>query len=140
MTGTTHALAGAAVGALVKRPVWAVIAGVLSHAALDFIPHRDYNRASGLLPDIAGSLAVLAVCAQSGKSEAVAGAIGGLLPDLENVAARRNSGKRKLFPSHWFRHEDRAVPYANIIEILTAATALAVLATTFRGPNRRSAQ
>lgn len=36
---TNHVLAGAAIGALVKRPVPALALGVVSHVAMDSIPH-----------------------------------------------------------------------------------------------------
>ena len=36
---TNHVLAGAAIGALVKRPVPALALGVVSHVAMDCIPH-----------------------------------------------------------------------------------------------------
>jgi hypothetical protein len=36
---TNHVLAGAAIGALVKRPVPALALGVVSHVAMDVIPH-----------------------------------------------------------------------------------------------------
>ncbi len=36
---TNHVLAGAAIGALVKRPVPALVLGVVSHLAMDRIPH-----------------------------------------------------------------------------------------------------
>lgn len=39
MLVTNHVLAGAAIGALVKRPVPALALGVVSHLAMDRIPH-----------------------------------------------------------------------------------------------------
>ena len=39
MLVTNHVLAGAAIGALVKRPVPALALGVVSHIAMDRIPH-----------------------------------------------------------------------------------------------------
>ena len=39
MLVTNHVLAGAAIGALVKRPLPALAAGVVSHLAMDAIPH-----------------------------------------------------------------------------------------------------
>ena len=39
MLVTNHVLAGAAIGALVKRPVPALALGVVSHVAMDVIPH-----------------------------------------------------------------------------------------------------
>jgi hypothetical protein len=39
MLVTNHVLAGAAIGALVKRPLPALVLGVASHLAMDRIPH-----------------------------------------------------------------------------------------------------
>ena len=39
MLVTNHVLAGAAIGALVQRPLPALAAGVVSHLAMDVIPH-----------------------------------------------------------------------------------------------------
>jgi hypothetical protein len=36
---TNHVLAGAAIGALVKRPLPALVLGVVSHLAMDAVPH-----------------------------------------------------------------------------------------------------
>lgn len=41
MTGTTHFLAGAAVGKLSKNPILAVILGFLIHFFMDMVPHWD---------------------------------------------------------------------------------------------------
>jgi len=43
MIGTTHAIAGAAIGSLMPtHPVAAFVFGVVSHYALDSVPHWDY--------------------------------------------------------------------------------------------------
>ncbi|MBX4191880.1 hypothetical protein KW798_00090 [Candidatus Parcubacteria bacterium] len=44
MTLTTHAIVGAAAAAVVpQHPVWAFVAGFVSHLAIDAIPHKDYG-------------------------------------------------------------------------------------------------
>ena len=43
MTGTTHFLAGAAVGKITKNPILAVIFGFLIHFLMDMIPHWDFG-------------------------------------------------------------------------------------------------
>jgi len=41
MTGTTHLLAGAAMGKILKNPVLAIIIGFLIHFIMDLVPHWD---------------------------------------------------------------------------------------------------
>lgn len=91
MIATPHLLAGAA-GALKARSATGGLAiGVLTHLALDAVPHSDYRwGALGGLA-LAGDLAAgtLAVCWLSGRSEVVlAGALGGALPDAVRLAER----------------------------------------------------
>jgi hypothetical protein len=127
VTGTVHALSGAAIGALLRRPGRAFVAGVISHGVLDCVPHRDYERSTGLAPDILGLLAVLWFAVRSGRPEVVAGAIGGLIPDIENVLPDTETGMPKLFPSHWFRHQDRVTARAETIEWAVGAVAVCFL-------------
>ena len=48
MTLTTHAVAGALIGAVAyHNPAFAVVAAILSHPLLDAIPHWDYSLSSG---------------------------------------------------------------------------------------------
>jgi len=127
MTGTTHALVGAAVGALIRHPGWAFLGGVASHAILDNLPHKDYERSAGLPLDILGLLSVLAFSISSKRPEMTAGALGGLSPDMENIVPDDNADKAKIFPSHWFHHEDRVTDAAVLTEVLVGAAALLLL-------------
>ncbi len=109
MKATTHALVGGLSGALVGRPALAFVAGVVSHALLDFLPHRDDNRPLHLIADGCGVLVVLALAVLAGNIGMAAGVIGGVIPDLENVpdiVFRRKV--RKFFPSHLWEHEAAA--------------------------------
>jgi hypothetical protein len=89
MIATTHMLVGA-VGALKARSIpGAVAIGALTHLLLDAVPHRDYRRRTlgGLA--LPADLVVGAVAAwglSDGSRPAVAGAIGGVLPDVLRVA------------------------------------------------------
>ncbi len=106
MKATTHALVGGLSGALVGRPALAFVAGVVSHAVLDFVPHRDDHRPLHLITDACGVLAVLALAIVAGNIGMTAGVIGGVIPDLENVPDILFKRKgRKFFPSHWWEHE-----------------------------------
>ncbi len=107
MKGTTHALAGGLVGALVGRPLPAFLAGVVTHAALDVLPHRDEKDPPPLhlVVDACGVLVVLALAVLTGNIGMAAGAIGGVIPDIENVPDVLFKRKvRKIFPTHWWDH------------------------------------
>lgn len=102
MKGTTHALVGGLVGAVVGSPIPAFLAGAASHVLLDLMPHRDEYTRLQLVADGCGALAVLALAAVTGHVGMAAGVLGGVLPDLDNVpdlVLKRKVGK--IFPSHW---------------------------------------
>ena len=109
MKATTHALVGGLTGAIIGRPAWAAIAGAVSHALLDRLPHRDDERLVPVLVDGCGALAVLVFAVVAGNIGTVAGIIGSVSPDLENVPTVLFKRKvRKFFPSHWWEHERAA--------------------------------
>lgn len=138
MTGTTHALVGAAIGRLLGRTGPALVAGVVSHGVLDVLPHQDYTHARrGLLLDGLGVLAALSVAWRSGGSQAVVGALGGMLPDLEHARGGGNPHPpTKLFPSHWIPH-DRGIRGFNVAtELCVAVTAFVVLIAAGRQRDR----
>src|SRR5438132_388955 len=101
MSPTTHALVGAALGRLAKRTDRAFLAGVASHALLDGLPHRDSLHPLMWLVDACGVLGVVALAAASRDAGMLAGAAGGVLPDLENLSESPPGRHTKIFPSHW---------------------------------------
>jgi hypothetical protein len=132
MKATTHALVGGLTGAIVGRPVAAAIAGVVSHALLDMLPHRDEERLSHIIVDGGGALAVLALALVAGNIGMVAGVIGGVLPDVENVPEILFKWKvRKFFPSHWWEHERVAGGRWIRIEIAVLLAAVVGLVIVF---------
>lgn len=90
MLATTHVIAGALVGAQCRTVPQAAALGVASHFALDSIPHwgcKDHDtflkvaRVDGIV--LLGVLAAVAVAAPPPvRARMVAGAVGGLTPDL----------------------------------------------------------
>jgi hypothetical protein len=85
MVATTHMLAAGALAIKARSVKHGLAIGVLSHLLLDAVPHRDYrwNSLGGLAlgADITGG--ALAVGRLSGGSPVVlAGALGGVLPDV----------------------------------------------------------
>jgi hypothetical protein len=138
MKATTHALVGGLSGALVGRPVPAFVAGVVSHALLDFVPHRDDERPLHLIADACGVLVVLALAVAAGNIGMAAGVIGGVIPDLENVPDILLKRKvRKFFPSHWRDHDSAAGSRWTAIEpvlFVAAAVGFVVVVLGRTGP------
>lgn len=98
MFATAHVLVGAAVGQRTRTPAGAFGAGIVSHFALDVLPHwgteGDWMRGGErrrlfLTVAVADGLTALAALAwvhQRGDLRATAGALGGVLPDLDKPA------------------------------------------------------
>jgi hypothetical protein len=106
-----HACVNAALGRLFHRPAAAFAAGVVSHAVLDLIPHKDISahKAEGMLV-----LVMLGLVGTSCglKSPAFWCAIGGVLPDVEQVLPWTDPrrGRRRWFPTHNRRFHSLRVP------------------------------
>jgi len=83
VTATVHAAIGAGLGALLKTPGKAFIAGVISHHFADKTPHKE----APLILDVSAVIAFLCFLrARYGrKSPQFWGALGALAPDFEHV-------------------------------------------------------
>lgn len=132
MTGTTHALVGMVLGRFLHNRRQAFLAGLATHAVLDALPHQNYNPVVGLPLDGCGVVAVLTAASRSTLPGALAGAVGGLLADLENLVPNRYLDRTKLFPSHrrgshWFGHNKSSRRVGVAVELLTIAGALLLL-------------
>jgi len=127
MTGTTHALVGMALGRFLHDRRQAFLMGLAAHAVLDALPHQDYSPVVSIPLDCCGVGVLLTAASRSTAPGALAGAVGGLLPDLENLVPSRNPGRTKLFPSHWFRHNKASRRVGVAVELLTAAGAILLL-------------
>ena len=91
MVATTHMLAAGALALKARSLKHGVAIGVLSHLLLDAVPHRDYrwNRLGGLALALDLTGGALAVGRLSGGSPVVlAGALGGVLPDVVRPVER----------------------------------------------------
>jgi hypothetical protein len=124
-----HALVGAALGSLTRHRATAAGLGVAAHAVCDLIPHRDLSVPTEVALLAAALGGVGATCGV--RSTEFAGALGGALPDLENVVPPSWQGGRKWFPSHRFEHARGPQPMWPTA--LIAAAALACLASTRAG-------
>jgi len=91
---TSHVLAGAAIGAVVRRPALAVPLALASHFALDAVPHWGHvGHRTFLVVAVCDGLLGLTVLAtvtrrapERMRAAVVAGAIGAALPDLDKPA------------------------------------------------------
>ena len=134
MVATPHALAGAFASRFARTPRGALAVGVISHLALDRIPHTDYgldNRAA-MVADLAVATVVTATLARRHRL-AAAGALGGVLPDLMVVAELR-TGLRLTQPLHHANHTSIEPPV--VVGVLTQLATAALLITGLVGPVR----
>lgn len=85
-------LVGAAAGLKVRLVPRAVATGAITHLLLDAIPHRDYRRGAAggvvLAIDLSAG-AVMTWSLSEGSWPALAGALGGLLPDALRAGEKR---------------------------------------------------
>lgn len=101
MMGAIHTLIGGAVGSLMKSRTGAFLAGVASHAPSDQVPHKDFPAG---VEGAAFAAALLYIARRHGlNSPAMAGAIGGILPDVENVLVWLGLMQEgdMVFPTHY---------------------------------------
>lgn len=132
MVATPHALAGAFASRFGRSPRGAVAAGVISHLALDRIPHTDYRLANRklLFADLAVATMLTAALARRHRL-AAAGAFGGVLPDLAMVAELR-TGLRVTLPLHHANHTSIEPPIA--VGVLTQLITAGLLLTRLSRP------
>jgi hypothetical protein len=130
MIATPHALAGAFASRFARTPRGALAVGVISHLALDRIPHTDYaldNRAA-MFADLAAATLLTGALARRHRL-AAAGALGGVLPDVAMMAELR-TGLRVTLPLHHANHTSIEPPV--VVGVLTQLITAAVLLTLHR--------
>jgi hypothetical protein len=132
MVATPHALAGAFASRFTRSPRGALAVGVISHLALDRIPHTDYRLTNrkALIADLAAATLLTATLARRHRL-AAAGALGGVLPDLM-MAAELQTGLRVTLPLHHANHTSIEPPIA--IGVLTQLITAGVLLTRLHRP------
>jgi hypothetical protein len=140
---TNHALAGAAIGAVVRRPVPALVAGVVSHVLMDVTlhfgdPDLDWDefvklaRVDGTI-GLGVLAAVAATAPPSVRRSALAGLAGACLIDLDKPG--RHFFGRSPFPPIVDRFHHRIqneAPQGRWVEAATAAALVAGMAAAFR--------
>jgi len=132
MIATPHALAGAFASRFARSPRGALAAGVISHLALDRIPHTDYrlDNRKAMLADLAAATVLTAGLTRRHRL-AAAGAFGGVLPDLMMVTELR-TGLRLTLPLHHANHTSIEPPLA--VGVLTQLVTAALLLTRLQRP------
>jgi hypothetical protein len=132
MVATPHALAGAFASRFARSPRGALATGVISHLALDRIPHTDYRLANrkALFADLAAATVLTTMLARRHRL-AAAGAFGGVLPDLAMVAELR-TGLRVTQPLHRANHTSIEPPV--VVGVLTQLITAGLLLTRLHRP------
>jgi hypothetical protein len=105
---TNHVLSGALIGAVAETPAVALSLGVVSHFALDALPHWGHWRskehftrvavADGLT-GLATMVGAAAVTPRARRTGVLAGMVGAALPDLDKPG--RMFFGRSPFPRRW---------------------------------------
>lgn len=137
---TPHMLAGAACATRVRTPAAGLAVGTLTHLLLDALPHRDYQRSAlgGTLLAADLSAGTLVVCILGGCTHVtLAGALGGLLPDLLG-RAERSLPVRPIGWVHAMVHTDTrpARSRSALIQGAVALLGAVTLAARVREPQR----
>ena len=140
---TSHALAGASIGLLLRRPVPAFVAGVASHVAMDLFPHYGNPAISWdefvKLARVDGTvgLGVIAVVAAKAPGDrrvaALAGIAGASLMDMDKPG--RYFVGRSPFPravDRFHRRIQNESPRRHWVEAAAAGSLAAVLALILR--------
>lgn len=100
MTGASHASIGAALGALIRRPALAFLAGAASHIVTDALPHRDLP----LRVEVAllGATIGFIAARHGARSPQFWGAVGAVAPDMEHALVELGiiRAEDEVFPSH----------------------------------------
>lgn len=132
-----HTGINAAAGRLFRRPAAAFAAGVISHALLDLVPHKDISahKAEGALVFIMLGL-VGSSCGW--RSPAFWCAMGGVLPDVEQVLPWTDpaKGRRRYFPTHCRRFHSLTIPGAGEYRTSLLLQSVVSLAALFVAINR----
>ncbi|MGH9229066.1 MAG: hypothetical protein ACRD07_10150 [Acidimicrobiales bacterium] len=145
---TNHALAGAAIGAVVRRPVPAFVVGVASHVLMDMTPHfggLDTGSAEFLrLARIDGTIglgvtaAVAAGAPASVRRSALVGLAGACLIDLDKPG-RHFFGSSPFPPAvdRFHGQIQNEAPHGRWTEAATTAALAVAVAVAFRYRSRR---
>jgi hypothetical protein len=108
---------GGALGSLVDGRAAPLAIGLGSHIVLDVIPHYEFEKMWIEVVVVTGVLGALLVLGH-GNSAVFWGALGGVLPDIENLLWKQGvlPGRWKVFPGH-NRRLRRFVPHGRPLPV-----------------------
>jgi len=116
VTVLAHMAVGGALGSLVDGRAAPFALGLGSHILLDVIPHYEFEKIWIEAAIVVGVLGTMIAAGFAG-SAVFWGALGGVIPDIENLLWRQGvlPGRWKMFPGHsrrlWrFLPHGRALP------------------------------
>lgn len=133
----THMAVGAALGSFAGARGTSFAVGLASHVPLDLIPHYEFEKMWIEVAAVAVVLGLLMFLGYGGTT-VFFGALGGLIPDVENLLWRSRvlPERWKLFPGHAPRLA-RFVPHGRALPARHAWWQMAVFAVAgmvaFRG-------
>lgn len=117
MTVLAHMAVGGAIGSLVDGRAVPFALGLGSHVALDVIPHYEFDKLwaeAGIVIGVLGAMVALGY----GGTAVFWGAVGGVVPDIENLLWRQGiiPGRWKMFPGH-NRRLRRFIPHGRALPV-----------------------
>lgn len=114
-----HVAIGAALGTLAPHPAAALVLGAVAHVPADLVSHYDLSRRVELF--MAAAALILYTWLGGFALATALGAVGGALPDVENMLRGREA--KKYFPGHsgFLRHGGERGPWDVLIELSVAA-------------------
>jgi len=128
---STHLIAGDTVGYLTGDPIVGFVAGTVSHALLDMVPHHDFKRIRFCIVDILSGSLLFLLFLLYGQPEVgmIAGAIGGIWPDIEIPLYYFDYIKKKYFPSHsgLIKHRQASFAPGVLVQVAVAVTGIWIM-------------
>ncbi len=117
MTVLAHMAVGGALGSLVGGRAAPFALGLGSHILLDVIPHYEFEKIwveAAIAVGVLGTMIALG----HGDSAVFWGALGGVVPDFENLLWRRGilPDRLKVFPGH-SRRLRRYIPHGRTLPV-----------------------
>ena len=127
MIAAVHALLGSTLARFCGSRTQAALVGSASHPLADMVPHRDLEIPQEAVL-LAGALCLIAA-ARGVESREFAGALGAVLPDVENLIGRMCDipEERLLLPTHSRYHGRKTGDFCGQLAIVAVGVASLLL-------------
>lgn len=139
MTVITHLAVGAAAGSFTDNAAGAALLGLVSHVPLDILPHYEFEK---MWVEVAAVAAVFVamLAAGMGRTGIFWGAVGAVVPDIENLLWRTGilPDERKVFPGHsprlsrFFPHGRSLGPRHALTQVAIVCASLVIVFLSMR--------